>query len=236
MDFRTLIEFGIECACICLGPMSSRWPCLDLTAPFPPASQRRKEEYVDWMIGQLEQQSEPVDLVGHDWGCLLAVRVASLRPDLVRTWAAGGGPVSKEYEWHELAKIFQTPGVGEEWIAKLNPKQFSQQLERLGVPADVAAETAAHMDGGMKDCILRLYRSAVNVGSEWQPGLAGITAPGLVFWGVSDPACPVKFADRLREDAHARRVLKFDAGHWFPIQKPSEVAQALREHWKATDV
>ena len=76
-------------------------------SPVPHGFSATKEEYVEWIIGQIEQQSEPVDLVGHDWGCILAVRVASLRPDLVRTWAAGGGPVSKDYEWHELAKIFQ---------------------------------------------------------------------------------------------------------------------------------
>ncbi len=68
-----------------------------------------KEEYVDWLIEQLEQLGEPVDLVGHDWGCLLTVRVASIRPDLVRTWAAGSGPVNRDYEWHGLAKVFQTP-------------------------------------------------------------------------------------------------------------------------------
>src|SRR5687768_14742801 len=46
-----------------------------------------KEEYADWLIERLERIGEPVDLVGHDWGCILTLRVASLRPDLVRTWA-----------------------------------------------------------------------------------------------------------------------------------------------------
>ena len=150
-------------------------------SPVPNGFTATKKEYVDWIISQLEQHPEPVDLVGHDWGCILAVRVASLRPDLVRTWAAGGGPVSKEYEWHELAKIFQTPGTGEEWMAKLDAKQFSQRLEQLGVPSDLAEETAAHMDDRMKNCILRLYRSAIMLGREWKPGLSNITSPGLVF-------------------------------------------------------
>ena len=169
----------------------------------------------------------------HDWGCSLAVRVASLRPDLVRTWAAGGGPVSKDYQWHELAKIFQTPGAGEDWMTALNPHQFSRHLEQLGVPADLAQQTVIHIDPRMKDSILRLYRSAVTVGSEWQPGLAAATSPGLVFWGISDSSCPVEFADRLGRDAHARRVLKLDAGHWFQLQRPAEVAQALEKHWQA---
>ena len=204
-------------------------------SPVPDGFTATKEEYVGWIIAELEQQREPVDLVGHDWGCIFVVRVASLRPDLVRTWAAGDGPVSKEYEWHELAKIFQTPGAGEEFMAKLNPTEFGKRMEQMGVPSALAGEAANRIDGQMKDCILSLYRSALRVGSEWQPGLANISSPGLVFWGISDHACPVAFADRLAEDTRARRVLKFDTGHWFPLQAPRETADALKDHWKTAD-
>ena len=202
-------------------------------SPVPDGFKATKEEYVDWIIGQLEQQPGPVDLVGHDWGCILAVRVASLRPDLIRTWAAGDGPVSKDYEWHALAKIWQTPGAGEEFMAKLDPKQFSGQLEQFGVPMALAAQATEHVDERMKDCILRLYRSAIKVGSEWQPALAEIKAPGLVLWGALDESCPVRFADQLGRDTRARRVLVFDAGHWFPLQTPAETGQALQEHWQS---
>jgi len=201
--------------------------------PVPEGFTATKEEYVAWIIARLEEQAGPVDLVGHDWGCLLSVRVASLRPDLVRTWAAGSGPVSGAYEWHPFAKIWQTAGMGEQWMADLDAAEFSRQLEGYGVPADLAAEAVGRMDATMKDCILRLYRSAVTVGKEWEPGLADITAPGLVFWGASDPACPVEFADRLGADTKAARVLKLDCGHWAPIERPDEIAQALRAHWDA---
>lgn len=216
-------------------------PALDATAlalpgfdsPVPEGFTATKDEYVAWIISQLEQFSEPVDLVGHDWGCLLSVRVTALRPDLVRTWAAGSGPVSRDFEWHALAKIWQTPVVGEQWMANLDVEKSSQALKQDGVPADLAEDTISRMDDTMKDCILRLYRSAVNVGAEWQNSLANITSPGLVFWGQSDPACPVEFADRLAKDTKASRVLKLDCGHWSPIHRPKEIAQALQEHWSA---
>ncbi len=202
-------------------------------SPLPEGFTATKEDYVAWIIAQLEQQQGPVDLVGHDWGCILVARVASLRPDLVRTWAGGDGPVNKNYVWHPLARIWQTPGKGEEFMASLNPKQFSGQLEQLGVPPELAAEAAGHVDERMKDCILRLYRSAVNVGSEWEPDLAKIQAPGLVLWGAEDESCPVAFADRLARDAGAKRVVKFDTGHWFPLQAPAETAKALQAHWRS---
>lgn len=199
--------------------------------PTPGSFTATKEEYADWIIAQLEQQPGPVDLVGHDWGCLLTARVASLRPDLVRTWAAGSGPVSAAYEWHPLAKIWQTPVVGEAWMATLDPAGLSRQLEEYGVSTGTASETVGRIDPLMKDCILRLYRSAVTVGREWEPDLANVSSPGLVFWGISDPACPIEFADRLGVATKAAQVVKLDCGHWTPIQRPNEVAQALQEHW-----
>jgi len=71
-----------------------------------------KEEYLDWLIADVENVGEPVDIVGHDWGALLAERLVSVRPDLVRTWAAGGGAIDEAYVWHPIAQMWQTPGVG----------------------------------------------------------------------------------------------------------------------------
>ena len=200
-------------------------------SPLPQGFQSTKEEYIDWIIGQLEQQGEPVDLVGHDWGCLLTVRVASIRPDLVRTWAAGSGPVNRDYEWHELAKVFQTPGVGERWMEELDKGEFALRMEGAGFPVDLAISTAERMDATMKASILRLYRSAIHVGKDWEPDLGKMVVPGLVFWGVTDPFCPITFADRLGKDTKASGVLHLDCGHWTPIQKPAEVARALEQHW-----
>ena len=79
------------------------------------------EEYADWLAAQLEHLGGPVDLVGHDWGGGFVVRVVSTRPDLVRSWvtdAAGLGDV--EFEWHDFAKIWQTPGEGEKFFEEQN--------------------------------------------------------------------------------------------------------------------
>ena len=192
-----------------------------------------KEEYVAWLIEQLERISGPVDLVGHDWGCILALRVVSLRPDLVRSWAAGSGPVSKQYEWHPLAKIWQTPRNGEEWMANLNRADFAKFMAQSGVPMEAANEKVAHIDEKMKDSILRLYRSATHVGEQWQPDLQKVDTPGLVFWGEKDTACPPSFADELAGDTKARRLLKLDCGHWVQLERTLELAQALEEHWSS---
>ncbi len=203
--------------------------------PLPQGFTATKEEYVQWIITQLEAIGQPVDLVGHDWGCILTMRVASLRPDLVRSWAAGSGPVSETYEWHPLAKIWQSPD-GEKWMRELNPADLAAFMAKSGLAPAQAKETSERIDDMMKESILRLYRSAVEVGKEWQPDLAKASSPGLVFWGECDSACPVAFAHELGKDAGARRVLVLDADHWVIIERSAEVALALEEHWASVAV
>ncbi len=74
--------------------------------PLPSDFRSTKEEYLDWLINTIDEFGEPVDLVGHDWGCLLTGRLTSIRPDLVRTWTGISGPIDPEYPWHYLAKIW----------------------------------------------------------------------------------------------------------------------------------
>ena len=42
-------------------------------ASTPPGFRPVKEAYVDWLIDEIARVGEPVDLVGHDWGALLAI-------------------------------------------------------------------------------------------------------------------------------------------------------------------
>ena len=52
-----------------------------------------KEDYVAWLVGELEHLADqgPIDLVGHDWGGGLVIRLVSTRPELVRSWVSGRG-------------------------------------------------------------------------------------------------------------------------------------------------
>ena len=56
--------------------------------------------------------------MGHDWGAALTYRVATTRGDLLRSWAADVANVMHpDYTWHDFARIWQTPGEGEEFFA-----------------------------------------------------------------------------------------------------------------------
>lgn len=201
--------------------------------PVPAGFAATKEAYVDWLIAELERVGTPVDLIGHDWGANLVQRVVSLRPDLVRTWVAGSGIVDVEYVWHDTAQQWQTPGVGEQMMELMTGDMMVEVLAATGVPRAAAEETGRNMDDRMKACILTLYRSAVDIGREWQPGVEQVTRPGLVFWGADDPYGDVRFGERLAERVRGELVVLPGCGHWWPVERPAEVAAALERFWAA---
>lgn len=201
-------------------------------APLPDGFEPTKDAYAAWVAAQCAAIGEPVDLVGHDWGSLLVQHVVGAHPELVRTWACGGGAVDREYRWHDMAVAWQTPGVGEQVMEAMTPAALAAfTTPELG--AERAAEQAAHVDGTMQRCILGLYRSAVDVGDAWEAQVtAGAsTRPGLVLWGARDPYVAPEYAHRLAGRTGARAVVFEDAAHWWPVTHAAATAAALRELW-----
>src|SRR3546814_18241496 len=106
-----------------------------------------KESYADWAVGEAEAlavQHGPIDIVGHDWGALIAQRVAMLRPDLIRSWAVSNAVIDPDYRGHRIARIWNTPLLGEIFMALSRPAALARGLAAQGVPAALAAEEARH--------------------------------------------------------------------------------------------
>src|SRR6516164_8896191 len=180
----------------------------------PAAFGATMDEYAAWLAAQLERLGDPVDLVGHDWGGGFVVRVVSTRPELVRSWvtdAAGVGDAG--FEWHDLAKIWQTPQAGEDfWDQQLAApaEQRAGVFQMFGVPEQPARDLASHINPTMAECILDLYRSAVDVAQQWGPDFAAIPAPR-----IGDHPRPGPLPERglggqgrrtgRRQDGHPRR-------------------------------
>jgi pimeloyl-ACP methyl ester carboxylesterase len=200
-------------------------------APLPPGFEPTKDGYAAWLVAELARQPPPVDVVGHDWGGLLVVRAVSLAPGVARSWAAGAAPLDPDCVWHRAAQIWQTPGAGERFMETLTAPDLARALAAAAVPPDDAAEAARHVDETMKACILRLYRSAVTVGREWLADLERVRAPGVVLWGEHDPYAAAGFGARLAERTRARLVSFPGCGHWWPLERPAEVAAELEALW-----
>jgi pimeloyl-ACP methyl ester carboxylesterase len=203
--------------------------------PRPDGFEPTKEGYVDWLVSELEQlQSEgPVDLVGHDWGAGLVIRVVSTRPGLVRRWVTDvAGLADEAQEWHTLAKVWQTEGAGEEYFKtqlEAPPEPSAQVLESLGVPFEHALSMIRACDETMASCILTLYRSAVEVGKEWAPEFHDIEPPGLVLLPSADPFQSARHSRRVAERAGAATVELDGLGHWWMLQDPARAGAIIEE-------
>jgi len=199
--------------------------------PVPDGFTATKEEYADWLVAQVEAVGEPVDIVGHDWGSLLVQRLVSTRPELVRTWVAGGGPCDETYEWHDTAKIWQTAGDGEAFMETFTGDAIKAMAQVFNLPESYTEIAATLVDDRMKDCILRLYRSAVDVGKEWGPDLANAPSKALIIYGADDPFVPASFAQRAADASGGEALVLDGCGHWWPLERPGEVAAAIRDFW-----
>jgi pimeloyl-ACP methyl ester carboxylesterase len=218
-----------------LGPYGEEVVAADLPGfahPAPEGFDRTKESYVEWIIERIEEMGGGVDLVGHDWGSLMVQRVASLRPDLLTSVACGGAAVDRDYPWHPLAQVWQTPGEGERYMEEELTADFGiEHLVENGVPrAD--AERNIWLTSYGKETILDLYRSAVDIGAEWQPDLEQLDLPAMVIWGRTDPYVPLEFGEALARRMKAELVV-LECGHWWPFEQPDETAEVLMRHWAA---
>jgi pimeloyl-ACP methyl ester carboxylesterase len=204
-------------------------------APPPDGFRATMDEYADWLIGEVDGIDGPVDLVGHDWGGILTVRVASLRPELLRSWVTDSiGPFDPDWEWHEAAKIWQTPGEGEEFSQaqlELPPEEIAPQFVAFGVASEDALAMARRVDQQMANCILSLYRSAISVNEVWGPQAADIPAPGMVLVPTEDPLSKIELAPRAATRAGAQLESLDGLGHWWPYQAPTRGADVLRNFW-----
>ncbi len=194
-----------------------------------------KDAYVDWLVSELAKFDSPIDLVGHDWGALLTLRVATAYGENLRSWSAdvasGHHPDS---QWHDVAQVWQTPGEGEAFVETVNnstPADWAPIYEGYGLNAADALLVAADMiDPVMGGCILDLYRSATpNLFASWGHELKPTTAPGMVLLPENDPFTHPEMSQFIANKLNAQTRVLSNVGHWWALQDPVNAARTISE-------
>lgn len=204
--------------------------------PIPDGFGCTTDDYLAWLISEVEALPGPVDLIGHDWGGMHVLRLAMTRPDLIRSWTSDTvGLFDPAYKWHDLAQLWQTPKVGEQTVgmmAMAPAKVKAQQLIAASMTESAAMAVAEGMNETMAKAILPLYRSAaqprmMELGQDMakaaaKPGLAIVAEKDAYTGGDA-------LALRMAEKAGAKVVQLPGLGHWWMCQEPKKGAEIIEE-------
>lgn len=208
-------------------------------APVPVGFGSTAREYRDWLLAELAQFAEPIDLVGHDLGGGFVVDVMTTRPELVRSWASDAvGVFDPDYVWHDLAQVWQTPGDGEAWIARSlsqTPAERAAGTATLGLDPVIGTRIGAGFDEAMGESILRFYRATpqsvlASIGANLEVAVA---RPGLTLLPSEDPFCGTDEQRRRSAARAGAQVAELPGlGHWWMTQGDGRpAAAALIKFW-----
>jgi pimeloyl-ACP methyl ester carboxylesterase len=202
-----------------------------------------KDAYADWLAETLNRVDRPVDVVGHDVGALLAMRVASALDVPLRSWTVDVAEIfHPRFAWPERVHDLQAPGGGEEMLKTAreadadDPRSTASRLIGAGVPRDLALVIGAAHDEVMSRSILDFYRSAVpNVGADWWEDVGGPTrSHGLVLL-LPDPPEIEAMSLAVAERLGAETARLDDLNHCWMAEAPEVVAPVLERFWASLD-
>lgn len=175
-----------------------------------------------------------VHLVLHDFGGPWGLSWASNHADRVASVTLINIGINLGYRWHYMARIWQTPILGEVFMATTNRPTLKLALRHgnpRGLPDAYFKEMYANFDKGTRNAVLKLYRNSVDfnrIADRFANALTSHNLPALVIWGKVDPYVPVRYAEMQRKFFDVERiVLLEDSGHWPMIDNPQAVHEAL---------
>jgi pimeloyl-ACP methyl ester carboxylesterase len=209
--------------------------------PRPTGFTATKDAYAQWLADELGRLEEPIDLVGHDVGALIALRVVTAFDVPLRSYVVDVAPIfHPDFVWPERVRRLQTPGVGEDLMNAMreadpeDPDSTTARLVGAGVPIDEAKPMGEAHDETMSRSILDFYRSAVpNVAEDWWKDVDGPTrSRGLVLLLPDPPeaeSMSLQIARRL--GAHTARLDDLD--HCWMAEAPEDVAPVLQRFWSS---
>jgi len=199
----------------------------------------RMEAIAGDVMGLVQKMSsEPVLLIGHDWGAVISYITASRKPELfermvtmavppVATFGVNlrRYPVQLRRSWYMF--FFQLRGLAG-WAVRRNGYAFIEKLWRDWSPGwtwdpERMAEVKASLDApGSLKAALGYYRQNLSLKPQKQEPIA---VPALVMSGRHDGCIGVEMYEGLERDfsAPVRFEVIEEAGHFAHLEQPGEV-------------
>jgi pimeloyl-ACP methyl ester carboxylesterase len=189
---------------------------------------------------------EPVDLVANDSGGGIAQIFAARHPERIRSLTLTNCETHDNWPLPAFQPVVRA--AERALYAELGPKMLadvalarSKFAPAYEHPERASAETfRTYLEPVFRTptAIRNIERFITSLGSrhmvEAEPLLRQLQAPTLVVWGLDDVYFSVKWAYWLRDTIPGcRKVIELPGARlFFPEERPDDLAQALREHWR----
>ena len=202
--------------------------------------------HVDLLAGDVVRIAEALghrtfSIVGHDWGGIVAWRVASDHPSRVERLAIVNAPNLDVVAGHLLKSplqllrstyvaLFQLPWLPEQALSTMNHALLAAALTTSSLPGTFSTEELAHYRDawarpGALTAMLGWYRALPRLARRTP---VRIPAPTLILWGDRDSALDASLAeDSLALCDHGAVHHIADATHWVHHERPAEVNERL---------
>jgi epoxide hydrolase 4 len=185
-----------------------------------------------------------VDVVGHDWGGVIAWAFAACYPSLLRRLVILNAPHPRRYRqlfwrppqlfrsWYVL--LFQVPGLAERVLSARDYWAIrslftrSRRLREAFPPEDVERYVEAISRPGALTAALSYYRAMRLPGAPRAVRDPQTQAETLVLWGERDQALVTAQLDGLERYAPFLTVVRLPrVSHWVQNEAPAAVNAAL---------
>ncbi len=191
----------------------------------------------DWLGGHR------VHLVGHDWGALVAWRLAGRFPDRVRTLTAVsvphpfavaeamGSDSGDQRARSAYIQLFRQEGMSEQLLLADEGAGLRALFANTGYTDRPTMERYVErlLEPGALTAALNWYRA---LGAAWAMDMGPVTAPTMFVWSTDDPAVGREAAEacgRYVEGPYRFEVLE-GVGHWVPEEAAEELNRLLLDH------
>ena len=185
--------------------------------------------FLDEALSQLGAQR--VHLVLHDLGGPWGLEWAMDNPDRLASAVLITTGAFIDYHWHILARIWQTPLLGELFMAtatRAAARTLTNRAQKRKLPRAFLDAMWENFDRDTRRAVLKHYRAESNPrpGARRQAdALRPYDRPALVVWGARDPYLGVELAERQKQAFPSARVVVLpDSAHWPFIDNPEAVA------------
>jgi pimeloyl-ACP methyl ester carboxylesterase len=206
----------------------------------------RVEELVNDIVGLMDALDyEKVNLVGHDWGAMVAWILASQHPERLHRLGIMNAPhpaVMRRFLLRDLEQIrrswyvflFQLPWLPEAGMRAENWHGAERVLRGSGkihtfTNEDIEKYKEAWSQPGAMAAMINWYRAAARYGTQ-MPDNPRVKVPTLMMWGMKDFALSHRMARPSMDYVEEGNLMLFpDATHWVHLDAAEEVNHYLMD-------